>query len=253
MSLSTCKNCNQSIDGNYCSNCGQSSNTHPINFQYLVHELQHGFLHVDKGIFYTLKELFTRPGDSIREFIEGKRVKHFKPVISLVIILATIYGILSHYSNIEVIDMSTINVSGNKNLFEDILKIRKWTSEHFVWLSLLSIPVYSFGTSIAFRKQQFNFIEHIVLNTFLAGQKLAVHIATFPIFYLVSNTLYADKFDTLLTIIDFVLLIWTYKSFFNQESKLRTTWLATLSYIIYIMVVAILAVGTIGLVYIINH
>lgn len=253
MSISTCKNCNQKIDSNYCSNCGQASHTHAINFQYLVHELQHGFLHVDKGVLFTLKELFTRPGDSIREFIEGKRVNHFKPVISLVIILATIYGLLAHYFNMEVMDANKINISGNYNLFEDMLKINKWISDHFVWISLISIPIYSLGTSIAFRKQKFNFAEHIVLNTFLAGQKLAVHIATFPLVYLIKATPYTGSFDKFLTLIDFFLLVWTYKYFFNQESKLRTTWLAILSYIINIIVFSLLAIGTVAIVYLINH
>ena len=253
MALSTCKNCKQKFAKNYCNNCGQSSHTHPINFQYLVHELQHGFFHVDKGILFTLKELFTRPGDSIREFIEGKRVNHFKPVISLVIILATIYGLLAHYFDMRLMDMNTINVSDNSNLFQDILKINKWISDHFVWVSLLSIPIYSLGTSIAFRKQKINFVEHIVLNTFLAGQKLAVHIAAFPIAYLIKTTSYTDNFNTLLTLIDFFLLVWTYKNFFNQESKVRTIWLAILSYIIYIIALALIAVGTVAIVYLINH
>lgn len=253
MPHSTCKNCNQKTVRNYCSNCGQASNIHPINFQYLVHELQHGFLHVDKGILFTLKELFTRPGDSIREFIEGKRVNHFKPVISLVIILATVYGLLAHYFNIEVMDTNTINISGNYNLFEDMLKINKWITDHFVWITLLSIPIYSLGTSVAFKKQNFNFIEHIVLNTFLAGQKLAVHILTFPLVYLLKTNSYSDSFDKLLTLIDFVLLVWTYKYFFNQDSKWRTTWLAIMSYFINILVFTLLAIGTVAIVYLINH
>lgn len=253
MARSICKNCNHKFDKNYCNNCGQALHTHPINFQYLVHELQHGFLHVDKGILFTLKELFTRPGYSIREFIEGKRVNHFKPVISLVIILATIYGILAHYLNMEVMDTKTINISGDYNILEDMLKINKWISDHFVWISLLSIPIFSFGSSIAFRKQKKNFAEHIVLNTFLAGQKLVVHLATLPIVYLIRNTSYSGNFETLITLIDFFLLVWTYKQFFNQQSKLHTTWLAILSYIINIIIFSFLAIGTVAIVYLINN
>lgn len=60
------------------------------------HDIQHGLFHFDQGIFYTAKQLFIRPGHSIREFIEGKRVEHFKP-LSLVIILATAYGIIENF------------------------------------------------------------------------------------------------------------------------------------------------------------
>ncbi len=253
MSNSYCKNCHHSFYGNYCNHCGQSADTHPINFKYLVHELQHGFLHVDKGILFTIKELFTRPGDSIREFIQGKRVKHFKPVISLVIILATIYGILGHYFNIEVTSMNNVRITGNAGLFEDILKIKKWIADHFVWMSLFSIPIFSLGTSIVFRKQPFNFVEHIVLNTFLTGQKLVVHIAAFPIVYLTKSTSFGNIFDNLITLIDVGLLVWTYNGFFNQQSKLRTTWLVFLSYGIYIITITLLAIGVLGIVYRMNQ
>ena len=95
-----CKNCGSPVKSRFCSDCGQPASTHRISGHFLWHDIQHGILHVDKGILFTAKELFTRPGHSIREFLQGKRVKHFKP-ISLVIILAGIYGFLSHYFHID--------------------------------------------------------------------------------------------------------------------------------------------------------
>ena len=38
----------------------------------------------------------------MREFLNGKRVKHFKPM-SFVILLAGIYGLLSHYFDINLL------------------------------------------------------------------------------------------------------------------------------------------------------
>jgi len=74
-----CKNCNNLYDGNYCNHCGQSANTHEINFKSILHEVQHSLLHIDKGILYTTKELLLRPGKTISDYLNGKRVKHFKP------------------------------------------------------------------------------------------------------------------------------------------------------------------------------
>ena len=89
----TCKNCNQTFKGHYCNNCGQPADTHKINAHFLWHDIQHGLLHFDNGIPYSIKQLFIRPGHSIREFIEGKRVRHFKP-LSLVAVLGALYGFL---------------------------------------------------------------------------------------------------------------------------------------------------------------
>ena len=104
----TCKNCDQTYSGHFCNNCGQPADTHKLNLHFIMHDIQHAFFHFDKGVLFTAKELFTRPGDSIREFIEGKRVKHFKP-ISLVIILATLYGVLRHLFHFSVLDKKAVS------------------------------------------------------------------------------------------------------------------------------------------------
>src|SRR5208283_4811746 len=106
-----CLNCHHTLTGKYCSYCGQSAATHKINVHFLWHDIQHGLLHIDKGILYTTKELFTRPGHSIREFIEGKRVRHFKP-ISLVLVLAGIYGLLYHFFKINMFS-HVIEITGS--------------------------------------------------------------------------------------------------------------------------------------------
>ena len=75
------KNCNHHFKGNFCSNCGQKAKTEKINFHFLWHDIQHGLFHFDSGILYTAKQLFTKPGMAIKEFIEGNRIKHFKPLL----------------------------------------------------------------------------------------------------------------------------------------------------------------------------
>lgn len=58
----TCKNCNHNFKGKFCNHCGQSADTHDINLHFLWHDIQHGLLHFDKGVLFTLKELFTSTG-----------------------------------------------------------------------------------------------------------------------------------------------------------------------------------------------
>lgn len=112
--MTTCKNCSNEFDGHYCNQCGQPAETHEMNVYFLVHDIQHGFFHIEKGILFTIKELFTRPGHSIREYLQGKRVKHFKP-ISLVLLLAGILGLLSHYFHVDILgDTVKVNSTGGQ-------------------------------------------------------------------------------------------------------------------------------------------
>ncbi len=84
----TCKNCNGAITGNFCANCGQKGSVHRYSFRYFVeNDLIHGIWNLDNGFFFTIKELFKRPGHSIREFINGRRVGYFNVVTLLLIII----------------------------------------------------------------------------------------------------------------------------------------------------------------------
>lgn len=222
-----CKNCHQKYTGNYCNNCGQSTETHKINWHFLWHDIQHGLLHFDKGILYSLKQLFTRPGDSIREFIEGKRVNHFKP-LSLVVILATLYGILYHYFKIDLLpDVTAENLNyGDFN---------EWMSTHFSWITIATIPLFTLGTYICFRKQGYNFVEYFVLNTFKASQKLFAHILLFPLLIYFNGTEEIQKVTSFIYAVDIVLIFWTNIQFFNKISIVKAFFLSVLSHIIFLV------------------
>jgi len=180
-----CKNCNNNFKGNFCNSCGQDSHTHKINFHYVIHEIQHSIFHVDGGIFYTIKELFKRPGNSIREYINGKRVKHFKP-ITYVIILSIIYSFLEHKIN-----KNPFIEDGLRGILEGIkkgrdfsdrdFKIFEWLIHNYSYSALLLIPIFSLASFLSFKKSNFNYFEHLVLNTFLFGQITLIFILTIPL------------------------------------------------------------------------
>jgi hypothetical protein len=240
---SNCLNCHEPLTGEFCSHCGQPANTHRINTHFLWHDLQHGFMHMDKGILFTTKELFTRPGHSIREFLEGKRVMHFKP-ISMVLILAGIYGFLSHFFQINVLENNyEINGSGRdfNRIKETIGKISEWLSQHYAVIALTQIPIFSVGTYIGFKKSGYNFIEHVVINTFLTSQRIIVHIVSFPLYYLLNGTKTLKFVDRGISLIGYFLIFWSLFQLFNRLPKFQRIWKTVLSlFISFILSVGIL-------------
>ena len=98
----TCKNCNNHFEGKYCNNCGQSADTERLDFKFLIKNLHKNFIkYFHKGIFYTSRQLFTRPGHSILiKDIEGKRIQHFEP-IGLLLTFAAFYAVLYHTFDIN--------------------------------------------------------------------------------------------------------------------------------------------------------
>lgn len=217
-----CKNCDNSFIGKFCNSCGQSSETHKINFHYIVHEIQHSVFHVDGGMFYTIKELIKRPGNTIREFIEGKRVKHFKPAV-FVIVLSLIYSFLEHYNHNRtyIEDFLSGILSGIKNPENQqgsnlVLSFIDWLISHYAYTTLLMIPLFSLCSYLAFIKSKYNYFEHMVLNAYIFGQVTFFFILFYPFSLLFPQS---SAVDILKITIGAAFLIWTYFQFFNTLKK----------------------------------
>jgi hypothetical protein len=84
-----CLNCNTELGtGNFCSQCGQSASVGRINGKTMWDEFLRVFMNIDKGLFYTLRQIFTRPGYGALEFIQGKRIRYMRPVTAMAILSA---------------------------------------------------------------------------------------------------------------------------------------------------------------------
>lgn len=231
-----CKNCGNLFEGKFCSNCGQSSDTHRLDVHFLWHDIQHGLFHYDAGLIYSFRELFSRPGHSIREFIQGRRIRHFKP-ISMVIVLAVFYGLFYHTFGID----NTRPFISAENQDIDYASYNEWIAMHFSWLTLASIPFYTFGTFICFRKQGYNLTEYFILNTFKASQRLFVHIATFPLLVFYSGTAHIKTLLAFFYLTDILLGFITNVQFFNHLPKGKTILLSIGSHLIFLSSVFIVA------------
>lgn len=164
-----CKNCNHTFEGNFCNLCGQSADTHEINKDFLLHDVVLGFFSFDKGILFTIKELFTRPGLAIKDFLMGKRVRYFRP-LSFVLLSAGIYIFIAIFFNIDVTHISAYE--GNK---ADVsYQISRWMTNNFAITSLAVIPLIALGSFLAFRKKGYNYTEHIVINSYVSGLSLVI-------------------------------------------------------------------------------
>ncbi len=242
---SNCQNCNTPLSGNYCTNCGQSAGTHRINSHFLWHDIQHGLLHLDKGILFTTKELFTRPGHTVREFLNGKRVRHFKP-ISLVLVLAGIYGFLSHFFHINMLS-NNIRLTGSGEKFnqvqEAVAQMSEWLSQHYAVFALIQIPIFSIGTYFAFRKVRYNFIEHLVINAFLTSQRLIVHILAFPLFYVFNETPQLRTIARITDLISYGLIFWSLFELFNRFNIIQRILRIALSLFISFFIMFLILAG----------
>ncbi len=221
-----CKNCEQDFEGNYCNNCGQNSNVRKVDYKYLINEISNSIFQINRGFLFTVKELFTRPGHSIREFLEGKRKNHYKP-IAFVFLTSTIYVLFNYLiGNDTFIDdfISGLEVSKTNNSAS-----LKWLSDYKTYIVLVLIPLFSLASYLAFFKSKYNYFEHLVLNLYITGQQMLIYL----FFSFISMR------DSSLTLIPLMLVIvfniWTFSQFFNDKTVLKRTMLIGLTYLIMIL------------------
>ena len=91
----TCLNCGTEFEGKFCPECGQSAETGRFTWRFIIDNLQAAVLGKDGGIWFTVKNLFSRPGAMIFEILNGKRKRYFSPFPMLFFVLAIYVLILS--------------------------------------------------------------------------------------------------------------------------------------------------------------
>lgn len=217
-----CLNCEQQThNAAYCSSCGQKTTTHRYSLQHFVmHDFVHGVFHFDKGFFYTVKELFTRPGHSIREFIQGKRAKHFN-YITMLIILITINVFLT--SMAKVLPTEFLVSEDNKGIME---RYNEFIAKNPKLTMFLLIPINAFCSFIFFRKSKLNYTEHLVINTFITSSLVIIGMLFTILTLFYSNMPVLRAMYGIMTLLYFIYSCWFFFQFFSAYgySKPKLIW-----------------------------
>ncbi|UOE42150.1 DUF3667 domain-containing protein [Chryseobacterium suipulveris] len=212
-----CLNCGRIISENFCSNCGQKASVHRYSFKHFIeHDLIHGFWHVDRGILFTIKELFTRPGHSIREFIQGKRVGYFS-FVTLLLITLGITHFLGEYTQIKLADLMPESGKNAMNALE------VFTKEYPKTTLLLTIPFYAICSFLWFRKSKLNLTEHFVLNSYktVAESLITLLFVILTIFY--ANIKVLMIIYSLISLLTIIYAFWYYRQFFSDYGYSKKT------------------------------
>lgn len=231
-----CKNCNRKIQENFCSFCGQKTKVGKINFVNFLNEVSESVFQIDKGFFYTLKELFVRPGHSIREYLEGKRKNHFKP-IAYAITISTVYFLITQFGGGETILDNAVkgyeNAMNDNELQSNKLLVFKWFAKNYAYTTLLLIPLYSFASYLAFRRFGYNYLEHLILNAYIVGQQ-AIFYSIFALFSInVTTEKNKDIFVSIAVLFSIIYAFYVFWQFFHKSKRISIVFRSILTYVLY--------------------
>ena len=70
--LENCNSLAQTVNGNYCTECGQKKFKR-IDHTYVFDEVKSFAFYTEKGFFYSVKNIILNPGKTARKFLEGRQ------------------------------------------------------------------------------------------------------------------------------------------------------------------------------------
>jgi hypothetical protein len=243
MQTTTCKNCNDPIAKNFCSNCGTPCTLRRIDGQYIIHEIR-DFFFANKGMIYTVKKVLISPGKAVREFISEDRFRFVKP-ITFLFITSLIFTFVNYLFNFgqEAYGM-------NLGLEEGTMayRIYDWLAIKYpAYGSILTGLVVAFFVKLFFRKTDYNLLEIFILICFVSG----VTALSFAIVAVIQGVTHWNILFVFAQITA-VYFVWAIGQFYNQPqfSKRKKVWnyvKAFLAFIVgaHVFFIIIVIIGTI--------
>lgn len=153
----------------------------------------------EKGMSFTIKNLLLTPGKTLTNYLfTAERTKHIKPM-SFLILMVTIATFLTlqliKSSNPDAMSGNEINdvMAGNSvNLgdgvpqkLNDAVEIfNTLIKQYYHIFQLLKIPFFALVTFWIFRKKQYNYAEHLIINSYIIAMTTFLFIVIFPITFL---------------------------------------------------------------------
>ena len=189
-----CLNCGTEFKGKFCPECGQSAETGRFTMKFIWENLLAAFISKDGGIWFTLKNLFTRPGAMVVEILNGKRRRYFSPfpmlifVLTVYILLASLTGSRDNYREAEQtymevkatdkdesVEQST-DVEQSKDYVERYNRIKKiggnclkFYNNHYTVIFMLTLPLFLLAARVCYGKsnrRRYYRAEYLVAITY---------------------------------------------------------------------------------------
>lgn len=204
-----CKSCNTEVSSKYCPNCGHPTSIKRIDGHYIVHEIEH-VLHFERGILYTIKELFIRPGKNVRDYLTENRSRLVKPII-FIIVASLIYSLCNSFFHFE---DGYMNYSDSK--LTTTTKIFIWIQGHYGYANIIMGIFIALWIKLFFRKGTYNFFEILILLCFVMG----IGMLIFSLFGIAQGLLHI-KLMQIAGIAGFIYTTWAIGQFYGKAKVLN--------------------------------
>ncbi|WP_336514639.1 DUF3667 domain-containing protein [Pollutibacter soli] len=246
-----CLNCETvNPPGNkFCGQCGQKMEIHRISAHEITHDAVHYFTHADRGIFFLLKKLATKPGVVAREYLAGKRTQYFKPLNFLLIVAALTVFMTSFLSSQNQRPPGRSGSAGqSSSLTEEQKKVyaaryanlNKVTTKYTNVIQIFATPLITLFVFLFYLKRPYSYLEHLVANMYFVGAVMIFYaLVTIPLSYFSNSFLWGRIFLAVFFLFEIVYRGIAYYQFMNQKGtkyKLKALGVSVLASVFWIVI-----------------
>jgi hypothetical protein len=244
--MTTCKNCSQTFEGNYCPQCGQKASTKRFSTRILFSELIDKIFPLDRGVLFTARHLLTRPGAMLRDYLDGKRAQFTKPIQFLLVMVAISLIFLSPDEFQQGFQSGFNDSSSQADKNEFSQKMGQWISANMTTLITGIIPFMALVAHWMFRKRGVNFAEHFVVTCYLNGGSTLVGMPFLLVAKIFGQNSYTPFMSSLYGLIYVAYCTWGYVGLFRTyrtgNTVIKGVLVVLLGYLFYILTAMVLGV-----------
>jgi len=155
----TCLNCGVPFAAgqHFCGACGQRTDVAAqLTMRDIGHDLAHAITHADHSVFALIRALVTRPGHVARDYVQGRRKRHFGPFAFLIITVGLASAVIL-ISGVEWFSPFHHQHSG------------EFLQRHINLVILLQAPLLAAFCAVLLRARSHGFADHLVLAAYATG------------------------------------------------------------------------------------
>ncbi|MEP1035003.1 DUF3667 domain-containing protein [Ekhidna sp.] len=167
-STGQCLNCNATLTGNYCQECGQSAKIKRLTFREAIDDFFSSTFALEGPLLFTLKSLILNPGRMFREFISGRRKTYYKP-IAFFIVLTAIYLIVKALIDYDPLEGEFRQA--DENAHPRVIKFKEAARYMVTHINnIMLIFVFSIGINLKlFFSKRYNLTEYLIISFYIIG------------------------------------------------------------------------------------
>jgi hypothetical protein len=245
--VTNCLNCEAELTGPYCARCGQAAATHRLTMGHLLHDIPHTIWHVDKGLFFTMRELVVRPGATILGYLRGQRVRYFAP-LSLLLLVVGISSLLAVKLHIGELAQN-LNPTATSEFRQAQGSTNELMLAYMKWFYVVLTPVTGWLTRRTLRRAHLNLAEAIVAVLYVTAGSTLLSLLPMPLYYWFRSPIAYGRIALLMSLLLFGYQGWAFGQLLLGSTLTRFgrwwrgLFTAVVSYLLVIVCIQLCGIG----------